>query len=268
MIHQYGISEVKKHSNYIETIIEEIKLKGFAIIPNQLKIDECNTINQSLEEIYLLQIKEFGEENLKIIQELDVVRCPLFYNELFVDPIKNDLILKILKELFQNKFILHLQNGIINRPHKQHHQTAWHRDIPYQEYTTSRPISINVFYCLSPFNKETGATQLLPYSHRYEKFPSIDFIDKNAIYIEANPGDVVIFDSWLYHRATPNTSNIVRYGLNHVFTVPILKQQIDLPKFLNGKYSNDEILKDLLGYSFDVPISVIDYRNKKLNKIK
>ncbi|MDW8211822.1 MAG: phytanoyl-CoA dioxygenase family protein, partial [Cytophagales bacterium] len=237
-----------------------------SIIHSVLSPLKCEQINIKLEEIYSIQVKEFGEENLRKIYELDVVRCPLYYDEIFVELLKKEFILNILRRLFENRFILHLQNGIINRPNTIHHQTSWHRDIPYQEYTTSKPLSINVFYCLSPFNKQTGATQILPYSHKYEKFPSINFVEQNAIHIEANPGDIVIFDSWLYHRATPNVSNIVRYGLNHVFTLPILKQQIDLPVFLNGKYNDDPILQELLGYTFMTPKSVFEYRYKKMSK--
>ncbi|MCS7317948.1 MAG: phytanoyl-CoA dioxygenase family protein [Candidatus Dojkabacteria bacterium] len=266
MVQQYGISEIVLLNDEVEKIIEEVRFKGYSIIRNIISLEECLKINNKLEEIYSIQVEEIGKENLQKIQELDVVRCPLYYDEKFVSLLTNNFILSVLQKLFQNKFILHLQNGIINRPYTKHHQTSWHRDIPYQEYTTSKPLSINVFYCLSPFNKQTGATQILPYSHKYEKFPSINFVEQNAIHIEANPGDIVIFDSWLYHRATPNVSNIVRYGLNHVFTLPILKQQIDLPVFLNGKYNDDPILQELLGYTFMTPKSVFEYRYKKMSK--
>lgn len=267
-INQYGISELKKNVTERDRILEEIRLRGFSIIRNVLSSETCNQLNRQIEMIYEQQVSEIGEENLRAINELDVVRCPLYYNDAFVDLLRNKFILELLTELFQNKFILHLQNAIINRPDKHHHQTSWHRDIPYQEYTTTRPLSVNVFYCLSPFNARTGATQILPYSHRYEKFPSIDFTQQNAIYIEANPGDVVVFDSWIYHRATHNTSNIIRYGLNQVFTLPILKQQIDLPSFLNGRYADDLLLRDLLGYNYCTAISVNDFRQRRLARLK
>lgn len=265
---QYGISHIQSNLSEEEKHLENIRIKGYTIVRSVLNLQECSTLCERAEKIYELQKKEFGELNLKSISELDVVRMPFYYDDVFLKPITNAYILNILSKLFKNQFILHLQNIIINRPNTEHHQTSWHRDIPYQEYTTTHPIAINVFYCLSPFNEKTGATKILPYSHLRDYFPSAEFAEENAMIINASPGDVIIFDSWLYHRASYNKSEITRYGLNHVFTIPIIKQQIDLPKFLNGKYSNDELLKNLLGYTFETPVSVLDFRSKRIKKLR
>lgn len=263
---QYGITQFKSLSDEQERHLENIRFKGYTILKSILTESECTNLCEKSESIYDSQVQEFGLENLKIISELDIVRAPFYYDDIFLFTIKNEYILNILRLLFKSHFILHLQNVIINRPHNDHHQASWHRDIPYQEYTVSNPIAISVFYCLSPFNDQTGATKILPYSHLISHFPSIEFAEDNAVLIEANPGDVVIFDSWIYHRATRNISNIVRYGVNHVFTVPILKQQIDFPKLLKGKYYDDLILRDLLGYSYQVATSVNDFRKRRLEK--
>ncbi len=266
MIKQYGISEMKSINSEEEKHTENVFLRGFTIVPNILNEHELQSINPLIEKIYIQQKKEF-DHSLDDINEADVVRAPIAYHEIFAKIIENEFILSLLKKLLGNAFILHLQNAIINRPSKEHYQTSWHRDIPYQEYTVSKPISVNVFYCLSPFNETTGATKILPYSHLREHFPSIEFTEENGVTVHANAGDVVIFDSWLYHRASVNISNIVRYGLNHVYTVPIFKQQIDLPRFLNGKYSDHPVLKDILGYTFQIPSNVSEYRKNRLNKI-
>ena len=266
MIKQYGISEIKSISSEKERHIENIRLKGYTILPSVIPQEYIEQCIPKIEHIYEKQKLEFGEDNLKAISELDVVRLPLAYDETFLAFIHQAVIMDILQAIFQNKFILHLQNAIINRPQTEHHQTSWHRDIPYQEYTTSKPIALNVLYCLSPFNAQTGATKILPYSHLRENFPSIEFAEHHAVYVEANAGDAVIFDSWLYHRASVNTSDIVRYGLNHVFTLPILKQQIDIPKAMKGKYNDTEPLKTLLGYTFETPESVGDFRKNRLVK--
>lgn len=264
---QYGINEIKSNTTEIERHIENILLKGFTILRSILSESEAQDLSRRSEKIYEIQKEEFGEENLKKISELDIVRIPLYYDENFLKPILQEKILEILEKVFRNQFILHLQNVIINRPQIEHHQTSWHRDIPYQEYTVSNPIAISVFYCLSPFNQKTGATKILPYIHLIESFPSIEFAEENSIYIDANPGDIVIFDSWVYHRATINTSTMVRYGLNQVFTLPILKQQINLPNFLSGRYSEHPTLSKLLGYTIKVADSVCEFRRNRLEKV-
>lgn len=264
---QYGISKINFSSSETDLHFENILRRGYTILKSVLTLEECNILIEKSESIYLLQKEEFQEHNLKLISETDVVRAPLYYDEYFIETILKEKVFIILKQVFNSQFILHLQNVIINRPNTEHQQISWHRDIPYQEYTVSRPIAINAFYCLSPFNEQTGATKILPYSHLKEDFPSTQFVDENAIFVNADPGDVIMFDSWLYHRASYNKSDSSRYGLNHVYTVPILKQQIDLPKFLRGKYQDHSLLKTLLGYTFDVPQSVLDFRIKKIQRI-
>ncbi len=263
-----GIQQMKKNSSEIERHKENVRLKGYTLIRSVLSEDECHSLRTKSESIYQKQVEEFGLENLRLTQEENTVRYPLYYDESFLKLICQPIILDLVSNLLKNKFILHTQNAIIVRPHEEHHQTGWHRDIPYQDYTTSQPIAINVFYCLSPFNEKTGSTKILPGSHLFSYFPSAEYAESNGIHIEANPGDVLIFDSWLFHRAGHNTSDMVRYGINHVYTLPIIKQQIDLPAFLGGKYSDDPLLEIILGYTFQVPKSVIEYRKNKLAKIK
>ncbi len=261
---QYGIRELKNHFTKLDEYIEHALRKGFVIMEEVLSEENSDILSEKLERIYKIQLEEFPY--LKEINEEDVVRCPLYYDEKFVDLIINPKILEILTKMLGENFILHLQNGVINRPLKEHHQVAWHRDLPYQEYTTSKPISINVFYCLSPFTLETGATKILPYSHLFDDFPSIEFAEKNAVSVSAKKGDVIIFNSWLYHKAGHNVSTINRYGINHVYTVPIIKQQIDLPSLLKEKYSEHPLLHKILGYKFATPKSVLELRQNYFKK--
>jgi len=266
-LRQYGILNIKNNLSELERHLENIKTRGFTALKQVLKRDEVKQLTTSLENIYKIQEEEFGRENLDKIAELDVARTLLYYDNNFVNLVRAPEISEIVKSVLGDNYILHLQNGIINRPKKVHHQSSWHRDIPYQEYILSSPISINVFYCMAPFNEQTGGTIFLPYSQKTEEFPSIDFVENNNIQPEADEGDVIIFDSWVYHKAGYNSSQITRYGINNVFTSPILKQQINLPKLLKGKYEDDKELNTILGYKFQVADSVLDFRKRRIEKI-
>ena len=263
---QYGISSFTELKSKLDFHLENIKRKGFTVLENILNVEQCNFFNNKVEKVYAEQESSFGREKLKQINELDIARMLFAYDSSFIDLITNEQTLEIVRAILGENFILQLQNGIINRNNDEHHQTSWHRDIPYQEYTTSNPISINVFFCMSPFNPKTGGTVFLPYSHLFPKAPSIEFLNENLIQPSLNPGDVVIFDSWVYHKAGINTSDITRYGINHVFTTPILKQQINIPNMLGGKYADDPKLANLLGYTFNIKNSVDQYRKTRLKK--
>ena len=264
MIKKYGISKKESWDDdpHVKSIIEN----GFTVLKNQISIDDIELLKRSSEEIYNEQIESFGKERLKVIGELDMVRAPFLSNNLFDQLILNEQIERILKSILGEKYILHLQNVIINRSRNSHHQSAWHRDIPYQNYTLSQPISLSVFYALSPFTTETGGTKLLPKSHHLESFPEDDFVEVNFQQPLLNPGDVLIFDSWVYHCAGQNISDIDRYGVNHVFTAPFMKQQIDFPKLVKQRNFSPR-LKDLMGSEFEVAKDVNAFREKRFRKL-
>lgn len=264
----YGISSFQKIENNLDVHIENIRRRGFTIVRNHVSNIECDEFSSKMENVYDRQQDSFGKENLIKINELNVARMLFASDSSFLKLIIDEKILEIVSSFLGENYILHLQNGVLNRPNKDHHQTSWHRDIPYQEYTLSNPISINVFYCFSPFNEKTGGTVFLPYSHLFSGAPSTEFFLENQIQPSLDKGDVIIFDSWLYHKAGYNSSDIVRYGVNNVYTTPILNQQINIPKMLNGMYKEIPMLNKILGYKFETSVNVDDYRKKRLFNTK
>ena len=155
---------------------------------------------------------------------------------------------------------------VINKPNEEHHQSSWHRDLPYQNFVISKPLAIGALFCIDDFTSESGATFVLPHSHKVESIPSSQFVEKFSKQVIAKAGSVILFDAMLFHKAGYNSANFTRRAINNVYVVPILKQQIDLPAALNGKYSENPFLSKFLGYSSNTPASDIEWRNNKLNR--
>ncbi len=263
----YGITDRRSGMDKIDLHQENIKIKGFSVEPEFLEPAVCDDFAKRLEEIYQQQETSFGKENLKKINELDIARMPFVADRLFFKLFMNDTVLKLAERVLGKHFHLHLQNGIINRPAKEHHQSSWHRDLPYQDWVISKPLGFNVFYCLNDFTATNGATFFLPYSHRLEYFPSNEFVRENEFQIVAPKGSVIFFDSMLYHRAGFNSTPTTRIGINNMFVVPILKQQIDVPfNFKEMSVSEEEAR--ILGVTFQTPATVNDLRQRKLKKVE
>lgn len=260
----YGVNQQNKLNSVVDSHIEELQINGFSVLENILDADQLTLCRIKLDEIYEIQKKQFGEKNLEKINEQNLVRCPLLYDEFFLNLATNSRVLEIVKMMIGDYLILHLQNGIINKPNEEHHQSSWHRDLPYQNFVISKPLAIGALYCVDDFTNESGSTFVLPHSHRVESIPSSDYVEKYSKQVTAKAGSVILFDSMLFHKAGYNSSNFVRRAINNVFVVPILKQQIDLPVTLNGRYSDDEFLSKFLGYQSHTPSSDIEWRNNRL----
>ena len=160
------------------------------------------------------------------------------------------------------------QNGVVNRPSENHPQRAYHRDLPYQHFVSSRPLALSALFCIDPFRVETGATTVLPASHLSERFPSDDVATSLETPIEAAPGAFIVFDSMLFHRAGVNRSGRPRRAVNQVFTVPIIAQQISLPAALQGRFADDPELARLLGYGAAPAASVAEWRERRLARAR
>jgi ectoine hydroxylase-related dioxygenase (phytanoyl-CoA dioxygenase family) len=199
------------------------------------------------------------------INELDLARMPFIQDKSFINLFMDPLILELTEKVIGLKFHLHLQNGIINRPERIHHQTSWHRDLPYQDWVSSRPLGFNAFICLTDFKTTNGATFVLPYSHRLDYFPSDKFVKENEVQVTAERGSVIFFDSMIYHRAGINVSQEIRYGINNMFVVPILRQQLDIASIADTLSDQIEVRK-VLGSDFKLENSVKSYRSKRQKK--
>jgi ectoine hydroxylase-related dioxygenase (phytanoyl-CoA dioxygenase family) len=263
----YGkLTQVSNH-NDIDLYIEEIKTDGFTIIENVISQKALKKYRKKIDKVYKKQEKTFGKDKLKDIQEIDMCRMPLKYDDYFMNLVMTKIVLKIVKRFLGDFFILNLQNAIINRPNKVHHQSSWHRDLPYQNFVISNPISINALFCIDDFSAQTGSTMLVPYTHNMEILPSDRYIQKHSISSKAKAGSVIIFDSMLFHKAGYNSSKNIRRAVNQQYQIPLLKQFYDFPKALNGKFSDDKLLSQLLGYTSQTPLDDVKWRNNRIGKL-
>jgi ectoine hydroxylase-related dioxygenase (phytanoyl-CoA dioxygenase family) len=266
-IQAYGVTQQRDIQNESDRMAEEVQLQGYSVCTNVLSEAELALCREKLDAVYALQEQEFGREHLAAINELNVARALCVYDEFFLRTLAaNPKVLAFAARMLGSYFVLHLQNGIINRPGEAHHQSSWHRDLPYQNFVSSKPLSLNALFCIDPYTIETGCTWVVPFSHRNEYVPSDEYIEKNKQPLIAPAGSVVFFDSMLFHAAGYNSSSIIRRAINNVYVAGIIRQQIDLPSALGGKYADDPMLSRLLGYDAQTPQSVNEFRKRRLSR--
>jgi ectoine hydroxylase-related dioxygenase (phytanoyl-CoA dioxygenase family) len=262
----YGVN-LKTTVNSIEDAhIEEFQILGFTKIPDVLDSEKLEFLRIELDIIYSEQENLLGKDFLKKINEAYLARALAAYSNLFVELACHRPMVDLVSRILGDYFILHLQNGIINMPSEEHHQSSWHRDLPYQNWTSSESMGCNIFYCLDDFTTETGGTFLLPYSHKLPYMPSDQYVDKHGIQLEAKAGSVIFFDSMLFHRAGFNKSKNIRRGVNTMYVRPIIRQQIDFTALMKHNEPNDPFKRMLFGFENITPDSVETFRRSRYEK--
>ncbi len=250
----YGRFEQTQVGDDVARYAEEIAVRGFTVIPNLFLPAELVEWRKKIDSVYSKQEIEVGRDFLIAIQDLDVCRALLLYDFEFMRLATHPLVLAVVKQFLGDWFILNLQNAIINRPNQTHHQSSWHRDLPYQNWVISRPLAINALLAIDDFSEVTGGTHVVPFTHKTEVLPSDAYIVANHVVASTPAGSAIVFDSMLFHRAGANKSQLIRRGVNHLYTIPIIKQQYDFPRALGERPGIDPTIARLLGYTSQVPI--------------
>jgi len=263
----HGVREAHRNADGLDAAAEDIRNIGYTVIDSDFSPAELQTIREKADAVYDRQVRECGGEgSLERMHDSSVARCVLSYDDYFVRLAAHEKLLGLVARLLGDNFILLGQNAIINRADRKHDQVTWHRDLTYQHFVCSRPLAISALYCIDEFTDLTGATTVLPASHKEEAFPSRGFVERHQRVVEARAGSIIVFDAMLYHRGGVNKSGRTRLGVNHIFVMPFIKQQIDLPAALGGKFRDDPLLSRLLGYDSASPASAYFWRMSKIER--
>jgi len=267
----FGVKEFSHARSEVELHIEEIRLAGYTVLADVLWPEEVEEAREKIDRIYQKQLEEIGgNRELEAINDTYNARCLLAYDDFFLGVARHQRVLELVENFLGDYFMLMLQNGVINVPDRGDDQNAgyWHRDLNYQHFVSTRPVSMSALFCVDDFSEETGGTRVLPASHKTEAFPSEEFVLRHETGVEAKAGSAIVFDSMLYHRGGHNRSTMIRRAINHMYTIPFLKQQISLPKILKGRFSDDPFLSKFLGYDSEPDESVVDFRTRRLRRLQ
>jgi ectoine hydroxylase-related dioxygenase (phytanoyl-CoA dioxygenase family) len=256
----YGISESTVVHDDADRQREEIDYLGFTVIESGMDKSGLAQAAEAVDRHYEQQVTETKNAAVVMEKDADILRCPLAYDDVFLRIATLKPLMDLCGRVFGPHFVLLQQNAIINRPTTKEFQSKWHRDLPYQHFVVSRRLALNALLCLDEFTIETGGTFVLPGTHMFEKFPSSHFVRKHERAVSAPAGSVIVMDAMLFHRAGYNESKRNRVGVNHVIGRPLLVQQIDLPRLLDGRHADDPFLSRYLGYHWNPASSVAAWR--------
>ena len=243
-----------------DEVAYELETSGICVVKSVLSEELIANAKAKLSDIYKQDLKEYGEDWLASSGELGQLRALVLRDKFFEVFVKSDFIDGVLERFLSPTSILHLINGIVTKPSEKHNQSKFHRDFA-KPFISNRPLSLNIFYPLVDFGEDFGGTYFLPGSHKVEGFPSNSAIKRTAKQINCSAGDAIIFDSMLIHAGASNQSNQTRFAINTQFTLPFIKQQIDLPVYYETtSFVFQEEIEQRLGCWSVAPKSTKEFR--------
>jgi ectoine hydroxylase-related dioxygenase (phytanoyl-CoA dioxygenase family) len=268
-IRSYGVKDRIPEGDEVAQAVESLRMLGYAVLDGGYSAEELDELSTRFDNAQKRSHAEHGgSEQLARIDEHRTVRAMLSVDPAFLDLARNERLMRVCTTLIGDYFILNQQNGIINPPNGQsYNQASWHRDLPYQHFVSSRPLALNALFCLDQFTPDNGSTLVLPATHKQEPFPSDHAVHANAKMVTAPRGCFIVLDAMLYHSGGVNTTAVPRRAINHVYTIPLIRQQIDFPSILGDRYASDPVLAAFLGYGVRTPTSLADYYRDRLARL-
>ncbi len=238
---------------------ESLFQKGYFIRRNVFTSAFCESLRSKMDLSWKRQLESFGADLLSRMGDYGCLRTMMAEDPYFFELITHSEILEVVARVIGETAILHLQNGLIVFPQVSHHQGRFHKDFA-KDFLSTQPLSLNAFLAVDDFTEESGATWVVPRSHLSAETPSEEFLRANEVQLRCPAGSIIFFDSNLWHRAGTNLGPTIRRGINHQYTRPFIKQQIDYPALLKGKVEMESKLAQVLGFWSVPPKSVEEFR--------
>ena len=169
-----------------------------------------------------------------------------------------------ISEFFQHMpYVLHACNPVSGAPGIGGYIRNIHRDTA--TYIENYRFRINVLLALEDFTEENGATKILPFPFSQNEKPSDDYFHNNHISIKLKKGEVLFFNSYLWHCGGENRTSQMRPAVTLSYNPPFIKQQFDYVKIMGDNYflSATEKTKQVLGYNSRVPTTLTEWYKPK-----
>lgn len=196
---------------------------GFLPLPGILTPDQAKRMGARLDELVAQGESVRHQEGVESLD--DVIHKDPMFDVCFTHP----RVLAAMLQVLGSGFRLHSVNSRIACPGYglQDLHVDWDRAVEPGDYYIC-----NSIWTLVEFTENSGATRVVPGSHRSGKVPADvmgSLLDPHPdeIKLVASVGTVVVFNSHLWHGGTHNSSDVRRRALHSAFVRRDQEQQND-----------------------------------------
>ncbi len=220
-----------------EQVIEELSTQGYSRIPRVYepsraaealaKVRELYDVykNKTSEDVPFLNV---GQPTLYNLQNKDIFFLKFMFEA--------QILQEILVHFLNDKWFKQIEKGEPNYILRSFIARSSNREMPlhidsFVPYEGDHVFIMQFSIILQDQSRENGCTIVVPKSHHAGEYATQDF-HKTALPIESKAGDVVIWDSRLWHGTTANTSDDTRWAIIGTFCRWWMKQHWNIPKTL------------------------------------
>jgi ectoine hydroxylase-related dioxygenase (phytanoyl-CoA dioxygenase family) len=255
---------IRKNKDYVK-IFKKI---GLVKIESLITKKKALNLKENLIKIYFSNKNKNNSDN-KAVKQMNINNEAQAVHNLhnkkieFVKLMSNSKVLKIVENLLKESTYkksedIICQKSFARNPAFNVKKQLLHTDSRF--ISSTKPLTINVFWLLDDFKKSNGALRIVPGSNKYLKFPKNNKKYPNEKIIEGKRGDVLIFDGNVWHGNTAKIKDedrwVIVFRFSPWFYRPSFQNEFNTPIKLFNKFSDKE--KILLGFKHISPKNEFD----------
>jgi ectoine hydroxylase-related dioxygenase (phytanoyl-CoA dioxygenase family) len=218
----------------IEKTIKTIETEGYALIPQVYEQERINKLLALCKEFYENSKDQVSKEvpylntNQPTIYNLQ--NKDIFFLESLFFPKEIET---ILIHLLNDKWYKQIPSDNPNYILRSYGARSSNKGLPlhidsFIPYTGNHVIGMQMAIVLEDQRIDNGCTLVIPGSHQFGEYASQEAL-KKAIAIESKAGDVVLWDSRIWHGTTDNNSGKTRWAIVATYTRWWIKQHFNIP---------------------------------------
>jgi ectoine hydroxylase-related dioxygenase (phytanoyl-CoA dioxygenase family) len=247
----------------------ELKENGYFFLRNQIDEEWLNLLSKEIDKAFInhrnIQLMNGNDVNSDGVALHVLLSSPLFIDFLQV-LLDRGLIKSLQDNFFKSKCILNSLSALNNLPNQPNFSSIVHRDLRF--YSGNFPMMLNCLIMIDDFTIENGGTYLLRGSHLEERKPTDEEFFANADQATGKRGDILVFNSNLWHSSAPNKTKEDRRAIPFTVTKSFMKQLLDYPRAFGYDKMNTFTpeMQQFLGYHSRVPASLDEWYQPEENR--
>ena len=216
----------------ISQLINQFKRDGFVVLKRQISPAVCqeigNTLSRAVEVISAQSSRDITNRWYLTHRTDSGVLYDVYQR--FPEARKAAEVPEVtafLKSYFNRSVYLYV-NSYLYKPADKDNEVPWHQDFLNRPNETEKVLA---WVSLDSATQENGCLQVIPGSHKrgFRKWFHVEgathhdriVLDKNEesnqVFVETEPGDIVLFSNYLIHSSAQNSSDLPRRALRFVY---------------------------------------------------
>lgn len=243
----------------IKTHCQDIEKNGFSVIKGYVDSSRISALNAHADDIFISKrggnpsVAPVGRQ--KVIANDPVVTNVIFYSEEFLNLVTSGDHLLVYKWFLNDRYYGLIDqanpNFMLAQCNLRKGATAidYHIDVR-MNFEGPQTWSMQGILALDHRNRYNGGLKVIPGSHVQSEFPSEKTDKSSEIFVDLEPGDLIVFHSTLYHATTPVTEGYEpTWGLLLTYRSWWCKAQYDYVRMLSDEVKDklSDAQKTLIG---------------------